>query len=282
MAIALGLAVAATYGAADFFGGIAAKRTTNWSVVVIVQAVGVVMLAALVGIDGVPWPAASDLVFGAVASLAGCLGVGLLYLGLARGPMGVVAPITAVGSAVVPVAYGLLTGERPAVIALGGVVLAIVAVVFIARNPPEHGVDEPVVAARSTVLVAVGSGVCFGAFFILIDQTNSDSGFWPLLSGRVVSLPLLVVLLAMFRRQIVPTRESLNAGVTSGILDTTANAFFIVAVREGLISLVAPIAALYPATTVLMARIVLQERVHRLQLLGLVLALFGVMLISIG
>lgn len=282
MAVFLGLAVAATYGAGDFFGGLATKRTATWAVVVVVQVVGLVALLVLVPLDGAAFPAWRDLWLGAIASLAGTAGVGLLYLGLARGPMGVVAPITAVGAAVLPVAWGLLQGERPSIVALVGVVLALVAVAFIARHPPEHGPDEPAAAATSTLVMAVASGACFGTFFIVISHTDDGSGFWPLLSGRVASIPLLVVVLAMARQQLVPERASLGSATLAGFLDVAANSLLILAVREGLLALVSPVASLYPATTVLLARVVLDERLHRLQIGGLVAALVGVVLIAGG
>jgi len=282
MAVFLGLAVAATYGAGDFFGGLATKRTTTWAVVVVVQVVGLLALLVLVPLDGTPFPASRDLWLGAVASLAGTAGVGFLYLGLARGPMGVVAPITAVGAAVLPVAWGLLQGERPSTVALAGVVLALVAVAFIARHPPEHGPDEPDAAATSTLVTAVASGACFGTFFIVISHTDDGSGFWPLLSGRVASVPLLVVVLGLAHQQLVPARGSLGSAALAGFLDVAANSLLILAVREGLLALVSPVASLYPATTVLLARVVLDERLHRLQIGGLVAALVGVLLIAGG
>src|SRR5688572_25738411 len=180
MAVFLGLTVAMTYGAADFFGGLAAKRASNWSVVVATQCVGLVGIAALVLVDGTPLPAGGDLAYGAAASCVGVVGVGLLYLGLARGPMGVVAPITATGAAVVPVAWALLEGERPSPVALVGVGVALVAVGLIAREaaPEEHA--ESTRIAPSTLAAAIAAGIAFGAFFILLTHASEDSGFWPI------------------------------------------------------------------------------------------------------
>jgi len=282
MAVLLGLAVAVIYGTGDFLGGLATKRATTWSVVVVVQTVGLVALAILVPIDGVPMPAGRDLVLGAFASCAGMVGLGLLFLGLARGPMGVVAPITAVGAAVLPAGWGLLQGERPSVAALIGVALAVVAVGFIARHPPEHGTDEPATAATSTLLLAIASGACFGTFFVIISHTDDGSGFWPLLSGRAASVPLLLAALVVTRQHILPTRAGVGVALLSGCFDVTANALLLLAVREGLLTLVSPVASLYPASTVVLARFVLHERLQRIQLGGLVAALVGVVLIAAG
>jgi drug/metabolite transporter (DMT)-like permease len=282
VAVFLGLAVAASYGAADFFGGLASKRATSWSVVLLAQYVGLAFLTLLLLADRHASPTGADLVLGAAASSVGVIGVGLLYLGLARGPMGVVAPITAVGSAVVPVAWGLLSGERPAVLALAGVGLALVAVVLVARTTDEETVPATARIARSTLVVAVAAGLAFGMVFVLLSHTGDDSGFWPLLSGRLASTTALLVVLAVLRRPMVPGGDTRPIVVLAGVFDVGANALFLLASREGLLSLVSVLSSLYPAITVVLARVVLHERLLRHQLAGLALALLGVALIASG
>jgi drug/metabolite transporter (DMT)-like permease len=282
VAVFLGLAVAASYGAADFFGGLASKRATSWSVVLLAQYVGLAFLTLLLLADRHASPTGADLVLGAAASSVGVIGVGLLYLGLARGPMGVVAPITAVGSAVVPVAWGLLSGERPAVLALAGVGLALVAVVLVARTTDEETVPATARIARSTLVVAVAAGLAFGMVFVLLSHTGDDSGFWPLLSGRLASTTALLVVLAVLRRPMVPGGDTRPIVVLAGVFDVGANALFLLASREGLLSLVSVLSSLYPAITVVLARAVLHERLLRHQLAGLALALLGVALIASG
>jgi drug/metabolite transporter (DMT)-like permease len=282
VAVFLGLAVAASYGAADFFGGLASKRATSWSVVLLAQYVGLAFLTLLLLADRHASPTGADLVLGAAASSVGVIGVGLLYLGLARGPMGVVAPITAVGSAVVPVAWGLLSGERPAVLALAGVGLALVAVVLVARTTDEETVPATARIARSTLVVAVAAGLAFGMVFVLLSHTGDDSGFWPLLSGRLASTTALLVVLAVLRRPLVPGGDTRPIVVLAGVFDVGANALFLLASREGLLSLVSVLSSLYPAITVVLARVVLHERLLRHQLAGLALALLGVALIASG
>jgi drug/metabolite transporter (DMT)-like permease len=282
VAVFLGLAVAASYGAADFFGGLASKRATSWSVVLLAQYVGLAFLTLLLLADRHASPTGADLVVGAAASSVGVIGVGLLYLGLARGPMGVVAPITAVGSAVVPVAWGLLSGERPAVLALAGVGLALVAVVLVARTTDEETVPATARIARSTLVVAVAAGLAFGMVFVLLSHTGDDSGFWPLLSGRLASTTALLLVLAVLRRPLVPGGDTRPIVVLAGVFDVGANALFLLASREGLLSLVSVLSSLYPAITVVLARVVLHERLLRHQLAGLALALLGVALIASG
>jgi drug/metabolite transporter (DMT)-like permease len=280
MAVFLGLAVAASYGAADFCGGLASKRATAWSVVLAAQCVGLAGIGLLVLIDWTPAPPAADLLLGAAASCIGVIGVGLLYFGLARGPMGVVAPITGVGAAVVPVAWGLIRGERPGVVALLGVAIALVAVVLVSYAP--GGEADPVRADRMTLGAAVAAGLAFGVFFVLLSHTGDDAGFWPIFSGRLASTAALLLALTVLARPRIPRGAAPLVIVLSGLFDVSANALFLLASREGLLSLVSVLAALYPAGTVVLARVVLDERLQRHQLAGLGAALAGVALITAG
>jgi drug/metabolite transporter (DMT)-like permease len=282
MAVFLGVAVAAAYGAADFCGGLASKRATSWSVTLAAQYVGMAGVVVLLLVDRGASASAGDLWLGAAASTVGVAGVGLLYLGLARGPMGVVAPITAVGAALVPVAWGIIRGERPGVASLFGVVVALAAVILIAGASGEATADEPARIARSTLVLSITAGLAFGLVFILLSHTGDDSGFWPLLSGRVAATTALVLVLLVLRQPLVPRHAAPIVVVLAGVLDVSANALFLLASREGLLSLVGVLSSLYPASTVVLARIVLRERLVRQQVAGLALALAGVALIAGG
>jgi drug/metabolite transporter (DMT)-like permease len=282
MAVFLGVAVAVAYGAADFFGGVASKRATSWSVTLVAQYVGVGGVLVLVLADPGSSPIGEDLLLGAAASTIGVVGVGLLYLGLARGPMGTVAPITAVGAALVPFAWGLIQGERPAIAGLVGAAVALIAVVLIASTPGGSSSDEPAGIARSTLAISIAAGVAFGLVFILLSHTDEESGFWPLLSGRVASTTVLLIVLVLLRQPLLPRRAGPVVVAMAGILDVGANALFLLATREGLLTLVSVLSSLYPASTVVLARFVLHERLLRHQLAGLALALVGVALIAGG
>ncbi len=282
MAVFLGVAVAVSYGAADFCGGLASKRATSWSVTLVAQCVGLAGLAVLLLADRGASPTGTDLALGAAASTFGVAGVGLLYLGLARGPMGTVAPITAVGAAVVPFVWGLIQGERPGVAALVGVVAALIAVVLIASAPGASATGEPGTIGRSTLTVSVAAGLAFGMVFILLSHTDDDSGFWPLLSGRLASTTVLVLVLLALRQPLLPRGADPAVVMLTGVLDVGANALFLLATREGLLTLVSVLSSLYPASTVLLARAVLHERLLRHQFAGLALALAGVVLIAGG
>ena len=280
MAVLLGLIVAVSYGAGDFFGGLAAKRTPATSVVVWAQLLGLVLLGALMVVAPSGEATSRDLVIGAAAGTCGGIGVFLLFRGLATGRMSVVAPITAVGAAVLPVAWGLATGERPGVLVLVGVVAALVAVVLVARA--DHDDDGEPGMAGSGVGWAIGAGVAFGSLFILFSEAGDGAGWWPLLTARLAGATVVAVGATAARQAIVPTRDSIRLVIAAGVLDVVANATYLLAVRRGLLSLVAVLSSLYPVVTVLLARIVLGERLVRVQVYGLAMGATGVLLIATG
>jgi uncharacterized membrane protein len=276
--VLLGLGVAVAYGAADFLGGFTSRRSPTGAVVFFGQAVGLlVALAYAVGFGGDP--GLRDLALGAGAGLAGVVGVSALYRGLAVGKMGVVAPITAVVNAVIPIGWGLAQGERPSGVAFTGVALALLAVIVIAR---ESDVDAPPPASRAAqVAFGVVAGIGFGVALVCFAETGSDSGLWPGLTARCTTVPLLVLVLMAARRALLPHSADRVLVAGAGVLDTTANAFQLLAVREGLLALVAPVSALYPAGTVMLARLVLHERIGRARLVGLAIAVAGLVLIAV-
>ena len=285
MAVLLGLLVAASYGSADFFGGLSTKKASASAVVVFSQALGLPLLAVLVAVAGGD-PTTKTFALGAAAGGVGGIGLLCLYRGLSIGRMSVVAPITAVGAAVVPVAWGLVRGERPGATALVGVVLAIVAVGLISRAADEV-VDDVHAPAPSgappSLALAIVAGIAFGSVFVLLAETGDDAGFWPLVAGRLTSITLLGIGgLAAKQSFALAGRSAFLPIAAAGVLDMTANALFLLATRQGLLALVAVLSSLYPASTVLLARVVLQERLLGVQLAGLGLAAAGVTLIATG
>lgn len=275
----LALAGAVTYGIADFFGGLATRRSTTLPVVVLSQSIAsVVLLVALPLSASTPGPA--DFLWGAAAGIAGAVGIALLYHGLALGPMAVVAPTTAVMGASVPILVGLALGERPQVTALVGVVLALPAIALLSRPGPapgERGSGMPWRSAR----VAMAAGVSLGGFLVLIGQTDPQAGLWPLLPARAVSLALLISVALVTRRSLRPGPGSLRLIAPAGLLDMGANVLILLAVQRGLLSLTAVLSSLYPASTVVLARVALGERMRAMQLVGFGLALVAVALISL-
>ncbi|HEV2766444.1 MAG TPA: EamA family transporter [Acidimicrobiales bacterium] len=282
MALALGLAVAVVYGTADFLGGLATRRNPAFVVVALSQVWGVVVLAAASAVLTDATPAPRDLALGAAAGVVGLLGVGLLYQALSSGSMGVVAPITAVGAAVLPLAWGLASGERPAVVSLVGIVVALVAVALVAGGAPPGAAAAVARHSRRPLGLAIGAGAAFGVLFILLAGTRADAGLSPLVAARVASLAILAVAVLAMRPPLRVAPGSGAAVAGAGLLDMAANVLFLLAVRRGLLSLVAVLASLYPAATSVLARTVLGERLGRLQVGGLGLALVGLVLIAAG
>jgi drug/metabolite transporter (DMT)-like permease len=276
MAVFVGVIVAACFGSGDFFGGLASRRAPTLAVLGVVQIVAIVgAVAAALLVTGSP--SGRDLGFGVAAGALNVVGLGALYQGLSLGRMGIVAPITAVVAACIPVTWGLATGEDPSTLALIGVGCAIVAGGLIAH---EH--DRETGGAMRALGLAVGAGLFFGWSFVLYAETSDGSGFWPVLTGRAAAVALVVVGLLATRTGLLLARRELRTAAGAGVLDVTATVLLLVAVREGLSSLVAPIAALGPAFTVGWAWGLLREPIAHLQLAGLALALVGLSLITLG
>lgn len=282
MAVALGLAAAVVYGAADFLGGLATKRSTPFAVVVWSQFAGLLIIVAAIVMTGEAVPASTDLVWGAVGGIGGGTGVVLLYRGLAMGRMAVVAPTTAVGAATIPVLAGLLFGDRPAPLALGGVVIALVAIVLVSATPDTTAADSgPRRRLAPGLPEAIGAGLGFALFFICLANTSGDADLWPLLAARV-SVAVAGIAALATQNTIRPAEGALPRIALVGILDMAANLLYVLASRRGLLSIVAVLVSLYPASTVLLARLVLHERLSGGQLAGLLAAASGVALIALG
>ena len=276
MTIVLALASAVVYGTADFLGGLASRRVAAVVVTLVSQAAGLVSLLVVLPFAHGDGLIGADLAWGAAGGMAGAIALVCFYWALAAGTMSVVAPLTAVVSAVVPVVTGLALGERPSAWALGGVALALPAIALIARETA--GSHRR--ATRNVLLAAFAAGAGFGFFFVALARTSGDTGLWPLVAARAASISLLAVVVAVSGHRPASARPALAMILTAGVLDTTANALYLAAANRGLLSLVAVIAALYPASTVVLARVVLGERVQRWQLGGFALAAVAVTLVA--
>jgi drug/metabolite transporter (DMT)-like permease len=287
MAAFLALASALTYGVGDFFGGLSARRLPSAAVVLRTHAAGLVGLLALVPLVSATTPAGRDLALGSAGGIAGATGVLLFYWLMARGAMSIVAPITAVLAAVVPVLVGMGGGERPSAIALVGIPLALVAVAMLAREPGARREDEAGGLTPIQLAAALGAGLGFGLYFVALDMTSDDSGLWPVVSGRVTSVTLFGLIALVSAAARVGDGRARRGGLPAmlaacGLLDAWANALFLLATHHGMLTLVAVIGALYPASTVLLARAVLGERLGRPQLGGVALAAAAVTLVTVG
>lgn len=276
MAVLLALCSAATYGVGDFMGGMATKRASATAVLFWSHLVGVLLLLAVVAVDGGELTA-HDVGLGALGGVAGALGVGMLYRALSIGPMSVVAPITALLAAAVPVVAGFLQGERPDAAAIVGMVVALVAIVLVSAEG--GGTLRPSDLRGVTLALAAGTG--FGLFFVALSYTDDSSGMWPLVGARTTSVTAVGALVLLGRVDAVVERGRTRLlTVGAGALDVTANVFYLLAIREGLLSVVSVLTSLYPVSTVVLARVVLKERFAAIQRVGMAVAIPAAILIS--
>jgi uncharacterized membrane protein len=289
MAILLALCSALAYGVSDFIGGIASRRTSAWAIAVAgtgTSAVCTSLAALVVGTAASP----ASLAWGAVAGFGGGLGTGFLYRGFAVGRMSVVAPVSAVGAAVVPVLAGVVTGERPSLLVWIGVVVAMPGI-WLVSSAPEHPASDPGSDWAPTgrwglpegLIDAVLAGIGFGMLFAALGQVPHSAGLWPLALSQMVAVPTVVLTATVLRGQWVPRgRRPVGLAALSGALGASATGTFLLATQHGFLTVAGVLASLYPATTVLLAALVLRERIHRSQGVGLGLCALAIALVAGG
>lgn len=271
--ILFGLAASLCWGSGDFCGGLASRRINASIVVIATYTTGLVLLITLALIWREAFPPPIDIFWGGLGGVVGATGLIAFYSGLSIGRMGIIAPTSAVLTAGVPVLFSAFTEGLPSLLQLGGFVLALLAIVLISR--PERAKGRP-----KGIGLALVAGSCFGCFFILISRVGPHATFWPLATARLTSV-LFLLILALFRKQsITPKRTVLPLILCAGSLDAIGNAFFVLAAHSGRLDVASVLSALYPAATVLLAAILLRERVTRIQGLGVLLALIAIPLIS--
>jgi len=280
LAIALGLAASLTWGTADFVGGLQARRLPVVAVVLGSQLSGLVLVVVVAAARGDALPTAHHfLLFSALSSLGGIVGLTAFYKGLSIGAMGVVAPLSSL-AAVIPVTVGVATGDRPSVIQGVGVAIAIAGVILASREATDEAEKSRPISKG--VGLALISAVGFGCFFLAIDRASDQDVLWAVVVNRTVSCALLGAALAITRPQIGLKPRDMRILAFVGVMDTAANGLFALAATKGLVSVVAVLASLYPVITAVLARVVLQERLHKVQRAGAIAALAGVALISAG
>lgn len=278
MPVLLALASAVVYGVGDYLGGRASRHQPSVVVALAGQVVSLLMVVVAVLVVGTASPDAATWGWSAFGGAAGALGIAGLYHGLSHGDITVVAPTSAVVGAVVPVAWALVSGERPSALALGGIVLAVVAVALVSGALGTHQHSTP----RSIVVLAVLVGVAFGVLFVAFDRADPDSGLWPLVIARVTSVPMLFLLALAIGARPSGHRASLYLAMLVGAIDMTSNGLYLAAARGGLLSVVAVVASLYPASTVLLAALIDKERIARWQAVGMALAVVAVVLVTLS
>jgi drug/metabolite transporter (DMT)-like permease len=286
MVIFLGLASALLYGSGDFLGGMATRRLQVLPVLLLADAAGLIValvVAALspgtIGLAGLAW--------GISAGLIGGLGLIIFYIGLAAGPMSVVAPVSGLVSTVLPVGVALAEGERPGVGVYAGAVLCLIAIVMASSAGRAGDTPAPARKDRAGRGRAIGygvvSGAAFGLFFLLIRNAGESGEFWPVAAGRIGELAVVLIAAAVLRRSLLPGGADgglLMAAAGAGAIDVVANICYVAATRTGAFGLAVVLASLYPGFTVLLARVVLGERLRWVQRAGLVLAAIGILLVA--
>lgn len=339
MSILFALGAAVGWGSSDFAAGHASRRSSAVSVVILTHFTAAIALLCVSLIPGQGGsPIAADIAWGLAAGLGGGFGAMLLFRGLGKGSMAVVAPITATGAATIPVMAGLAQGESISMFGVLGVLLALVAIVMVSlaaedatanvilpgpgpgawpaptspmiarpdplvspqlfaeREPTSGGgsvavLEIPVftpksassgsILSRPGVVDAMLSGIGFGLFFVFIARTGENAGHWPLVSARMLSAVMFAVGALVTSGAVLPERDSRRGVILAGVLDAAAAAFFVLSTRNGLLSVGAVLASLYPAVTIVLARFITNERITRNQLVGLALAGGAVSLLAI-
>ncbi|MGC4112525.1 MAG: DMT family transporter [Nocardioides sp.] len=279
IAVLLALLGAVSYGISDFVGGMAGKRASPWAVAT-AGALGGLITSTLLSLVHPGHPELGDLAWGAAAGVGNGSGTAFLYRGLSSGRMSVVAPVSGVLAVVVPVVAAVVGGERPGGLVWLGIVSALPAIWLVTRVP-----DDPSAAGGTTrpsgAADGVVAGLGFGLLFACLGQVPDTAGFWPLVLNQVVAIGVVATSATLLSVAWVP-RGPAWGGTLAGLIGGTATASFVLATQHGLLSVSAVLASLYPAFTILLAALVLHERIHRVQAWGLALCGAAVVLVALG
>jgi len=271
----LAVAAAALYGAADFAGGLATRAHSAWRVTAWSQLAGVPLLLIAVAVMGTAETTSRDLTLGAVAGAFGLIGLVLMYSALATGTMSVVAPIIGSLAAAIPVGWDLATGGSIGPTQWVGIVASFGAVALLALHPGNFS------TARTPILKAVGAAVAFAAFFITMSHTNEASALWPLVTARLVTVPLAFLMALAARAAAFPERHVVPLIAFTGFADMGANFAIVIALQRGPLGVNSVLSSLYPVFTVLAAYLLLKERPGVSQRVGIALAVVAVLLLAL-
>ncbi len=274
IAAALALSAATCWGAGDFSGGLASRRSDPFRSVLIVYTIGLAALLVVEAFSGEHLPPIADLVWGALAGLFGLVGILLLFRGFAAGRMGIVAPVSGVLATALPVVFNAVTEGLPGSLQLAGFGVALVGIWLISR--PEKLGGRP-----AGLGLAILAGLCFGSFFITLDQVSTSSRYWPLIAGRAASIAAMLVFALVTRRPIGLEKLPWGLFGAAGILDVAGNLFFLLAIKSGRLDVGSVLGSLYPAVTAILARFALKEHMTRQQVFGVSAAMLAIVLITL-
>ena len=273
------LGAAFAYGLSDFLGGVVSRRTSVWPVAMLAcggAGLGTLVLAFTIDGD----PTGGDIAWGLLAGVGSGVGTAFLYRGFAKGRMGVVAPVSAVGAALLPAALGVVTGERPSMLVWVGLTAALPGIWLVSREPPADA--EAAAGSAAGLLDGILAGAGFGVLFAALGQVPEGAGYWPVMAAQVVSLLSVVVAALLLGGDPRPRHAQDWWGLVAGLLASLAVVGFLLARHEGLLSVAAVLTSLYPAFTVLLATLLLSERLHRSQTIGLALCAVTVACVAAG
>jgi drug/metabolite transporter (DMT)-like permease len=273
--IAFGLLASMSWGTADFNGGLASRRLPAVAVVAVAHVLGLVLLIVLAVVTQEALPSTADFIWGALAGLAGAVGLVAFYQALSYGRMGIAAPLVAVLATSIPLIFGILTGGLPPALQLLGFAVGLVSLVLVSYSDGR-------LPDQKTLLLALFGGLGFGAFLLLIHRVESQAVFWPLVAARAASSIVLLTITRIARLEWRPhdSRHWMTV-VMAGLLDILGNGFFMLASRAGRLDIAAVLSSLYPAMTVTLAWLFLKERLTRIQIVGILAALVAIALISL-
>lgn len=292
LAVAFAALCGLSYGASDFFGAVASQKNKATLVTVVVQVISLLALLVAVFFWVGGTPLRSDYIWGAIGGLGTAVGLVTFYRALAQGPMATAASLTALWGAGIPVVTGLVLGDRPGWITMCGIAVAVPAAVLVsvggmsldvlATNTTPRERVAGLSSSTNTRVLAIIAGIGFGLFFVALGRTSAEAGLYPLIGARVASILALTLVITVQKDWGKIQKASLPTVVLTGLLDFAANAFYLTALKYGSFTWVAAISSLYPVSTVLLARIVLHERLARLQIVGLAMAGIALALVAVG
>lgn len=282
LSIFYGILSAGTWGAADFIGGLASKRTSPYRVLFLAEIAGLVPFIAIALWLHESIPPFVDLLLGAVSSIVGLGGLLILYRALANGKMTVAAPVSALFSALIPVVFGFLALGVPSPATLIGFGLAFLAVWLISQTESTDW-RSPLKSLRNLadLRLPLLSGLFFGSYFLIIHRATLNAFFWPLVAARLTGFVAFGMFALFTRQPALPPREVWGLCIVNGIVDIAGNGFYVLAAEAGRLDVAAVLSALYPASTVLLAWVVLKERINWLQALGVLLAFVAIVLFTL-
>jgi drug/metabolite transporter (DMT)-like permease len=282
LSIIYGILSAGTWGAADFIGGLASKRTSPYRVLFLAEIAGLIPFTAAALLTREAMPSANEMLLGAGSSLIGLTGLILLYRALADGQMIIAAPVSALFAAIIPVIFGFFTLGIPALATLTGFGLAFLAVWFISQTDMANWY-APLRGLRSLadLRLPLLSGIFFGLYFIIIHKATLHAFFWPLAAARLAGVLVFGLYALLMHQPAMPPRDLWGLCIVNGVLDIGGNAFYVLAAQTGRIDVAAVLGALYPASTVLLAWVFLKERLNWLQVFGVLLAFIAIVLFTL-